>query len=294
MLRRAVIHLDGGVASLSLPSRSRRPRGAGPAESVGSAVSVVESADGAPGTVDALQGLLATARVLGHGRWTDLTVVVETDRVIWDVTGPSRVSVLSQPSVLRIPQGLDVAQDSAVLAGLGLRPEDVVARSYREDLTPAGTAQPSAAEDRCADGRVLIAVERGVVDAIEAAARDRRCAGRVRLELGIVGRLRGRLAAEGDAASEPSIIVDVRRAALTVAVVAGARLRACRTVGVGSDAARTAARLLRVVLRDASEPSDAFRPAVRPRPASPLRLELWGAEGSSAIGRCCAEVVKDA
>jgi hypothetical protein len=257
---RALIQLDAGWATVRRDRRFRSP-------TLWSGATSSEPAD-------ALNEVLASVAILGHGRRADIDVVLETPR-----------AVLLQPRS-QSPTPLE-RQESAdlELRAVGLRPDEVVVRWIPDDLR--------ANVDGVASQRlhhVLLAVAREVIDPVEAVLRQRRCAGRVGLDLGVLRRFRPLLASHTpERRSSAIIFVDVTRAALNVAVAIDGRLRSCRAAAVGHDPERSVIQMLGEALEDVPVGS---RPSVGHPAARPLECVLLGADRSSPLGRACVELLE--
>lgn len=260
MTNRALIHLDAGWATVRRDHRFRR------------ATLWSGATSGEP--ADALNDVLASVPILGHGRRVDIDVVLETPRAVL-------LQPRSQfPTTLERQESVDLE-----LRAVGLRPDEVVVRWIPDDLRVSVDAVVSQGPHH-----VLVAVAREVIDHVEAVLRRRRCAGRVGLDLGVLRRLRPLLASHTpERRSSAIIFVDVTRATLNVAVSIDGRLQSCRAAAVEHDPVQAVIQMLGAALEDVPVGS---RPSVGHPAARPLECVLLGADRSSPLGRACVELLE--
>lgn len=259
MTGRVLVHLDAGRATV------RRDRHVGRAR--------VWSATTSQQPGEALEEVLTSISLLGHGRRADVDVVLETPRVVF-------LRPRSQPEPTIDRQRL--AEDE--LREVGLRPSEVVVRWVRDDFSAdeewRGSLSPH---------ELLVGVARDVVDDLERRLRQRRCAGRVGLDLGVLRRLRPILASNAPPrAGSVAIVVDVTLAAISTVVSIDGHVRSCRVVAVDDDASPAVTSMLRAALEDVPVGS---RPSVGHPAARPLECIIIGADGTSPVASTCAEVL---
>jgi hypothetical protein len=259
MTRRILVHLDAGRVTVRREGR------------MGGAALWSAATSQQPG--EALKEVLSSVASIGHGRRVAVDVVLETSRVVY--LRP-RLQVESTTDRQRITDD--------ELRGIGLRSEEVAVRWVRDDLGADDAVRASSPSRH-----LLLAVARDVVDDLERVLRQRRCAGPVGLDLGVLRRLRPILASKASArGGSVAIIADVSLAAVSIVVCIDGRVRSFRVVAAGRDEVSAARTVFQAALEDVPIGS---RPSVGHPAARPLECIITGADRTSPIALALAEVL---